>query len=361
MGVVPPEWRSLIGYPALTGQCCMSIISRTSSGPAVSGFNPDQVGVTAPVPSKLLIGYPNGTSLGPGWNTTNPLFNGGTVMGGVAFPSGTRTILFLGRHGTGPFCYGTGGSSGGVCYDPTSNNQGSHSFPYVWQIWAYDANDVLAVIAGTKQPWEVQPYGVWPVPGLEGAAGYARVRGAVYDDATRRLYVTKEYFDQPRVHVLQIGTPTTPPPPVPCEGTWAETVTLIPAVCDATQVQTRTATRTFTQTSGDVGSCPASPVVTTTTEACVYVPPTPPDPTGEIVIKSVRPKSCDIRVTSTPPDATGGWGVQFTLNGSNMGSRDTSDPYQRDKSNVVTGTIAAGVWSKSADVRPFTIGPVVCE
>jgi hypothetical protein len=262
-------------------------------------------------------------------------------------------------------CYGIGVSDPALhnqpnangenqCYDPTNASKGYHSYPYKPVAYVYDANQLAEVKAGTRSPLNLQPVAEFDLPTQ---LGTTELTSAVYDDTTRMLYAVGARTP-PRVHVMRIKPVTTTPPPVPCEGTWAESYTLTPAVCDATQVQTRTVTRTFTQTSGDVASCPVSPVVTTTTEACVYVPP---DPTGEIVIKSVRPKSCDIRVTSTPPDNSGGWGVQFTLNGSNMGSRDTSDPYQRDKSNVVTGTIAAGVWSKSTDVRPFTIGQVVCE
>lgn len=53
MGVVPTEWRTLLGGPALTGQCCLSIISRTSSGPALSVFDPDDV-ITGKTAVRLL-------------------------------------------------------------------------------------------------------------------------------------------------------------------------------------------------------------------------------------------------------------------------------------------------------------------
>jgi len=54
MGLAPQEWRSALGGPALTGQCCISIISRTSFGPSVSVFDPDQVGTLNPVPAAVL-------------------------------------------------------------------------------------------------------------------------------------------------------------------------------------------------------------------------------------------------------------------------------------------------------------------
>jgi hypothetical protein len=45
MGPIPQEWRSLLGGPAFTSQWALSIISRTSSGPSFTVFDPDQLGV----------------------------------------------------------------------------------------------------------------------------------------------------------------------------------------------------------------------------------------------------------------------------------------------------------------------------
>src|SRR5204863_7631479 len=57
MAMVPAAWQASIGAPALTGMCCESIIARTSLGPALFGFNPDQVGVFDPAPTVPLIYY----------------------------------------------------------------------------------------------------------------------------------------------------------------------------------------------------------------------------------------------------------------------------------------------------------------
>jgi len=359
MGVIPPEWRPLLGGPAASGASALPIITRSSSGPAFHVFDPDAVGPTA-APATRLLAYqiPNNT-------LTN--YNNADHYGGFAFPAGYRSVLYIRRHGD-VYCYGEGGSQNppppGFCYDPTDTSKGGHAYPYRHEVVAYDANDLAAVKAGTKLPHEVQPYAIWALTdmvGMSGGVGYARMKSSAYDPATRRWYVTSfsgsTVYGNPRVHVYEFAAPTAPPQ-VPCEGTWAETVTLEPPVCDATQQQIRTVTQTFTRTSGDPATCPASPVVTMSNEPCVYVPPAP---TGTITVKSVRPQACDIRVTSTPPDTAGGWGVQFTLDGKNMGTRDTSSPYQRDKSNVATGTIVAGVWSKADSTLAFTIGPVVCE
>ncbi len=214
MGVVPTEWRTLLGGPALTGQCCIAIISRSSYGPSVSVFDPDQLGTQPSVPATMLVGYPQahqtiGTYEGPG-----PLYNGSTKVGGVAFPAGTRSVLFVGRQG-GAFCYGAGTTNQALhmtpnpagdlwCYDPTSSDKGAHGYPYRHQVWAYDANDLLAVKQGAKQPWDVRPYATWTLTDMDNA-GSATIRGATYDPATRRLYVTGDTAGAtPTVHVYEI-------------------------------------------------------------------------------------------------------------------------------------------------------------
>ena len=56
-------------------------------------------------------------------------------------------------------------------------------------MWAYDANDLLAVKQGTKQPWDVQPYAKWTLPGMPIDGVTNLMRAGYYDPATRRLYV----------------------------------------------------------------------------------------------------------------------------------------------------------------------------
>jgi hypothetical protein len=208
MGVVPQEWRSLLGGPALTGQCCLSIISRTSYGPSISVFDPDDLGVESPVPSHLLIGYTQQHQLSE-YNVQSTLFNTTARIGGVAFPAGTRSVLFIGRIGTGPVCYGTGSA----CGDPAFDSSGYHAFPYQQQVWAYDANDLLAVKQGTKAAWELRPYATWTLPDLPNADGRGSLRSAFYDQATRRLFVVAENGGStPRVHVYVISTAVLQPP-----------------------------------------------------------------------------------------------------------------------------------------------------
>ncbi len=226
MGVIPQEWRALLGGPALTGQCCIAVIARSSFGPSASVFNPDDIGKVSPVPSTMVVGYPElHQTFGP-WNVPNPYFTGVTRVGGIAFPAGTRTLLFIGRHGS-TFCYGTGtatqslagkpdGQGNVYCYDPVDLSKGSHGYPYRHQVWAYDANDLVAVKKGTKQPWDVKPYAVWTLTEMNNN-GSANLRSATYDPATRRLYAVEDNGDaMPAVHVYEITNAVLGPPEEIC-------------------------------------------------------------------------------------------------------------------------------------------------
>lgn len=206
---VPQTWQSSLGGPYLTGQCCLSIITRTSFGPSLFSYDPANLGSVSPVPANPLVYYPsNHTSLG-GWNQTGNLFNGSTQIRGAVFPEGTKSVLFFGRQGIGTWCYG----SGATCNDPVNSSQGNHAYPYVYQVWAYDAAELAKVKAGLKQPWEVVPYTVWNFE-LPLQDGNRFLGGAAYDPATRRLFLVAYYAGTngwPVVHVFNVHIP---PPPV---------------------------------------------------------------------------------------------------------------------------------------------------
>lgn len=80
------------------------------------------------------------------------------------------------------------------CYDSERGAaKGQHGFPYHWYAWAYDLNDFLAVKQGTKQPYQVTPYGTWDLESLfQTLAAPAivnhRAGGLAYDPVTRRIY-----------------------------------------------------------------------------------------------------------------------------------------------------------------------------
>lgn len=206
MATVPPEWQSRLGGPAITGQCCVAIISRSSWGPSAFVFDPADVTAVKPAPAEPLLYYTGEHPTLGAWEGSNPTYGGATQLGGLAVVAGTRTALFVGRNGTGPICYGNGtgdralantrGPDGALyCFDPTNSDKGQHAYPYQYQVWAYDLNELAEVRAGRRDPWEVKPYGVWPLefPFAEPAV---RVGGVSYDPEGQRLFVAQLRADQ---------------------------------------------------------------------------------------------------------------------------------------------------------------------
>jgi len=232
MATVPPEWQAKLGGPAVTGQCCTPIAWKTSWGPSAFAFNPGMIGATSPVSAQPLLYYSNEhPTLGP-WDGSGTVYSATTRIGGLALIQGTRTALYFGSIGTGTHCYGYGTSDASLsgtngpngvpwCYDPTNTDKGSHAYPYKYQIWAYDLNDFAAVKAGTKQPWDVVPYGVWRLD-LPYTEVHARLGGVAYDPARQVIYLTQMYADvdgyadRALVHALRINNaPATASIPAP--------------------------------------------------------------------------------------------------------------------------------------------------
>ena len=218
LAAVPAEWQSAIGGPAITGQCCIPIVGRTSWGPAAFAWNPADLGAVSPVPARPLVYYTSDHPTLGSWEGSNATYGGTIQMGGVVIAG--RTALFVGRNGLGPFCYGTGTADQAranahateaerYCYDPVSSDKGQHAYPYRNQFWAYDLTDLAQVSARKKDPWQVTPYGVWafdlPTPEATKVVG-----GVGFDAARRLLYVSQMSADRdgyayrPVIHVFRI-------------------------------------------------------------------------------------------------------------------------------------------------------------
>ena len=209
MGTIPAQWQPLFGGPVLTGIAGIPIASAGSVGPAAAVFDPARLGTASPVPAALVLGYPLEFSLAGRTGHSadggaNPVWNLTSEVRGVVFPEGTRSVLFFGRHGIGPYCYG----DGAACKDPADPYKGTHAYPYVYQVWAYDANDLVAVRKRRKAPEQVRPYAIWTfnLP-FEGGGGHL-IGGAAWDPATRRIYLSQRYADgaAPVVHAFRVVT-----------------------------------------------------------------------------------------------------------------------------------------------------------
>lgn len=251
MALIPPDWQPLFGGPVLTGNAALSIISRTSLGPAASVFDPEDMGTLNPVPVTPVVGYPLAHPTLGTWGSTvaNPVFNMSTSIKGLVFPWGTRSVLFFGKTGLGAPCYGPGtnvesqaktnteitswftenpgetsyqcGSSSmslsegqvdNCCYDPDSSAKGTHAYPNSGYVWAYDANDLISVKNGIKNIWDVVPYATWTL-GFPVGDG-SKIVGAAYDQSTQRIFISQYGGEKssvrPIIHVFHVNAEFTP-------------------------------------------------------------------------------------------------------------------------------------------------------
>lgn len=201
MGDIPPEWQSRLGGPALTGNCCLSILSRTSFGPAAFAFDPENIGN-----AQALVWYDQAhQTVGQyGASGSHPVFNGTTRITGIVFPEGTSSVLFIGMTGIGNYCYG----EGSACGDNVVSWKGEHAAPYRGYVWAYDANDLEQVRSGARQPWQVVPYSTWELDDLGNLhSNDFDVAGAAYDSATGRIYISKKFGngEAPLIYVYEVN------------------------------------------------------------------------------------------------------------------------------------------------------------
>ena len=206
MTPVPASWQTALGGSALTGMSNIAIVTRTSFGPALFSFDPGQVGLVNPVPATALLYYDKNDDIGSHWTLgpysgANAVIGGSDMINGVVFPDGSKSVLFIGRHGD-TYCYGTGAE----CNDPIVEDKGTHGYPYHYQIWAYNADDLAAVKTGTKKPWEVVPYSYWKVNfPIEGWKN--EVNGATYDAINHRLFISMDHGDgtAPLIQIFSVN------------------------------------------------------------------------------------------------------------------------------------------------------------
>jgi len=209
MAPIPPQWQPAFGGPALTGQTTIPITGRTSYGPDAFVFDPNDLGATNPVSALPVLYYPQSHPNLGGWGTTNPWYNGNSRARGMVFPNGSRSMLFFGFQGLGSYCYGSAtadpaligsydqGPADPWCYDPSGvGGKGPHGYPYQYQVWAYDANELLAVKNGLKSPWNVLPYAVWNVQDFPFAGTNVSLMAAAYDPASQRLFLAQPGADK---------------------------------------------------------------------------------------------------------------------------------------------------------------------
>ena len=215
MGEIPLEWQPLFGKSHLTGLAAVSIVSRTSDGPAAFAFNPEDLGRVEPVEAHPLVYYPYPDSLEP-----MEVYQRGDRIRGVVFPRDTRSVLFFGTKGLGERCYGPGHSDPNRtdgCYDPANSYKGYHSYPYVYFIWAYDALELLKVKRGEVEPWSLRPYAAWELSLPFSKDNTHTIGGVAYDSRSNVLYVSQHsgwypnrYAPLPVIHAFKVNVAGVP-------------------------------------------------------------------------------------------------------------------------------------------------------
>lgn len=206
---VPAAWQTALGGTVLTGQCCLSVISRTSHGMAAFAFEPNDISgtTTNTLTAYPLVYYDDAHETLGAFSATpaNAVYGGATMVSGMALIPGSNTLLYWGTHSTA-YCYGNGTTTLALvgtpypdpvtgpfvyCYDPDGVGvEGVHTYPNHYQIWAYDLRDLAAVKAGTKLYYQPIPYAYWtitlPIDTSQKIAG-----GMTIDPATGNIYVSQ--------------------------------------------------------------------------------------------------------------------------------------------------------------------------
>jgi beta-glucanase (GH16 family) len=226
MALVPASMQSAVGGPAVTGACCLSVIGRTSLGPALFAFNPADVGSKNPVPAKPLIYYPLSGSpsfinfdrpFEPNPSSANfTPFNSLTNVSGVFFHEASQSVVFLVEQGLGQPRYKDltcSKNTGGYCTDN-----------YIRGLWVYKLSDIV----NASNPTTVKPSAFYQLPAFPQASATDVVKGGVaFDPAGKRLFITQSYGGdngEPIVQVYKLvdsgssspaPTPVPPPAPVP--------------------------------------------------------------------------------------------------------------------------------------------------
>lgn len=253
---IPSEWRASLGGTILAGDSVRDILaSGATAGPTAHILDGDalaaQPSAATAIANQPLLYYDYDHQrigaydpVSRGWTgTTNvagqvingvavhdltftveenstqytlPPYEPASIYTGVLFPDGTRTIVFFACRGLGTWHYGDPDDDG--FSDPANSEKGNHTYPYTMYGLFYDVNDLLAVKASTKLPYEVNPYAAWAFKpptytgfvNAQGAGGYHG--GCAWDVATRRMYITaRGYYggteNDAIVHCYSVGTP----------------------------------------------------------------------------------------------------------------------------------------------------------
>jgi hypothetical protein len=259
-------WQTRFDGDHMVGLGCTSVIGRTSGGPAAAAFYAADVAAHTTVSTntegtaiaaRKLLHYPDPTVQPSGHllrsygEDYSAIFNGVTTWQGMAMPYGWDTVLFFGRGGRGCFCYGGAytptatqnanplgvkyycgsrwGYEAGQAFEDGSGtapanglyaqfqgavagrDNATYAEPYVNWVAAYRASDLWQAKLGNINPWDIEPYGVWPNPRDTDDTTIAQYGGGgvAHDVAGRRIFVSKRNSESSAVDVYTYTAGTT--------------------------------------------------------------------------------------------------------------------------------------------------------
>lgn len=187
------------GGMALTGNCCLSVITRTSYGPSAWVFDPSSDTNTGATP---LVYYPDAHRTLGEWSSQNTYYGAVTQANHMVVID--DKLVFIGVNGRGPYCYGfpthdkalAGTQVPGFepeiyCYDMHVTDKGQLNSEYYYQIWSYTLSDLA-----TGSPWDHIPtIQDLVTPYTPGTNRLYKIGGIAYNPATRLLYVAQREID----------------------------------------------------------------------------------------------------------------------------------------------------------------------
>lgn len=128
MGLIPSGWQAALGGPGMTSLSSVPTRGRTSNGPTMTVWDPDDTGISDPASATRLLGYfssPNsfgGLISNACDKDANAAYTCVDREAGPLFPDGYDSVLYAGSHGDiTNYCYGDG-VSGGAPGNPSPAN-----------------------------------------------------------------------------------------------------------------------------------------------------------------------------------------------------------------------------------------------
>ncbi len=297
MGPIPTEWRSLLGGPAFAMSGYTSIISRQSTGATFTVFDPATI-TSNGFPMKMLLGCPFKESTScqtwTNWGPSNNNFQGAEMAGGGFIIPGTRTFAAIEREASGMIPVGGTVPYEGYGYPTSDINlhgkpypspegviyiyslsdpvyKGNKGYPYRLVAKLYDLADLVAVNQGTKDYKTIKQYATVDMPASTPSES---IEAGAYNPVTGDYYLIRSFAPNSSgrmtVHVY-----------------------------------------------GGFGSGGTGPVPDTVAPTVSITSPS----------SASTVSGSSVSVSANATDNVGVVGVQFKVNGVNLGVEDTSAPY----------------------------------